>query len=164
MKDYLKPVFTLVKDENPEGDYRRIDAYEVFGSEEEEPVKAKIDYNRRQGLNSLLKEKDDVEDLKDAEVDEINISYYLDVEDVLAYEERLRSWGLDRHQGREERDGEDSLDRVYRAEFFDQDGTWESVTRWVGTIPDEPVFEDVFREIEGQARQSILDEDSHSGR
>lgn len=152
MAEYRRPVFTLSIDETCQGaDFRRIDAYEIIDNEY-----GLIRYEKEESPDSVLEEIENPEEIEEAEASRIVKHFFIPYEKILDYNDRLRGSGLDVESGMPERQVCECYEPHYRAEFFDRRGVTEYNSRWVKTKPDEPEFENVFAEIEGEALNRLI--------
>lgn len=156
MVDYLRPVFVLSKDETYEGGrFRRIDAFEAV--DQDNNYEGRVRYEWREGPDQVLSRADEIEDVGQIEPNWFEIEFPVEYEEILDMEDRLRGSGLDVEQGVPDSSLDEKAESNYRAEFYDERGVTQTITRWRGTIPNQKEFQDVFQELEGRAREHIFD-------
>ena len=153
MVNYRTPVFTLSKDEGPQGgDFQRVDAYEEMSELGE--YDGVLVYRWEEGPSQLLDRLDPNEPL---EPNQLELEFPVEYEKIVEWDDTLRAAGLDRESGINDIDQGDAANSTYRAEFYDDRGVIQNMTRWNGTIPEQKEFHEVFKEIRGLSREKVFE-------
>jgi len=159
MSNYWRPVFTLSKDEGMVGgSFKQIDAFEVTSSDTDD-VSGMVRYEWGEGPDQVLSRADELRDLKEIEPNWFDIEFPVNYEEVVEMEDVLRGSGLDIESGRPDQGDEDLAEPLYRAEFYDERGVTEDMTRWRGTVPNQREFQNVFNKLEAEAKEYIFNGD-----
>lgn len=155
MVNYWRPVFTLSKDEGPEGgNFERLDAFEVTDAEGE--YSGIVRYEQREGPDQFLDRVEEFNELESIEPNRLQIEFPVEYEEIIDMNDTLRGSGLDRDAGISDITQNDLANSTYRVEFYDERGVLEDMTRWNGTVPDQREFQQVFNSLEGKAMEYIF--------
>ncbi|MFO7793435.1 MAG: hypothetical protein R6V35_00470 [Candidatus Nanohaloarchaea archaeon] len=155
MANYWRPVFTLSKDEGPEGgNFKRLDAFQVTDSEGE--YSGVVRYEQREGPDQFLNRVEGFSEAEYVDPNKLQIEFPVEYEKIIGMNDQLRGSGLDRDTGISDINQDDSANSTYRVEFYDERGVREDMTRWNGTIPDQKEFQQVFNALEGKAMEYIF--------
>lgn len=157
MANYWTPVFTLSKDEGPDGgNFKRLDAFGITDSNGE--YSGAVRYEMREGPTQFLSRVDDFDQLESVELNKLQLEFPIEYGKIIEMNDKLRGSGLDRERGISDISQNSAVNSTYRAEFYDDRGVLEEMTRWNGTIPDQIEFQEVFNTLEGLAMEYIFDD------